>query len=152
MMPTAVHRSIRLFIVLCDDHLLGPCHGSGEQGQSRHRGISVISQGHLGCHQVGQLDLRQSLLGQVLADPGLQGARSILHRASAKRAVGISKHRKAALNADVHCAKSAGLDYFIFGYYLESSAWGRDQSTPWRSIAPWRILFACPTSSASNTR
>ena len=32
----------------------------------------------------------------------------------------------AALDADVHYARSAGLDYFIFGYYLESSSWGRD--------------------------
>lgn len=32
---------------------------------------------------------------------------------------------RAVLDADVHYARSAGIDYFLFGYYLESDAWGR---------------------------
>ncbi|HET6374963.1 MAG TPA: hypothetical protein VFF88_02850, partial [Methylocella sp.] len=32
------------------------------------------------------------------------------------------------LNADVHYAKAAGIDYFIFGYYLDTGSWRRDKA------------------------
>src|SRR5215469_3627390 len=31
-------------------------------------------------------------------------------------------------DADVHYARAAGIDYFIFGYYLATASWGRDPS------------------------
>ena len=32
------------------------------------------------------------------------------------------------MDADVHYARAAGIDYFIFGYYLATASWGRDPS------------------------
>lgn len=32
------------------------------------------------------------------------------------------------LNADVHYAKAAGIDYFIFGYYPDTGSWRRDKA------------------------
>ncbi|HET6377163.1 MAG TPA: hypothetical protein VFG05_02470 [Methylocella sp.] len=32
------------------------------------------------------------------------------------------------LTADVHYAKAAGIDYFIFGYYLDTGSWRRDKT------------------------
>jgi hypothetical protein len=64
--------------------------------------------------------------GQILADPGLRERIPYYAERLANGNLGFPGNTERALNADVHYAKAAGLDYFIFGYYLESSAWGRD--------------------------
>lgn len=66
--------------------------------------------------------------GQVLADPGLRDRVPYYTERLPNGHLGFPGNTERALNADVHYAKAAGLDYFIFGYYLESAAWGRDAS------------------------
>ncbi len=75
--------------------------------------------------------------GQVLADPGLRARVPYYAERLPNGNLGFPGNTERALNADVHYAKAAGLDYFIFGYYLESAAWGRD---PNRAVALNRAL------------
>jgi hypothetical protein len=75
--------------------------------------------------------------GQVLADPGLRARVPYYTERLPNGHLGFPGNTERALNADVHYAKAAGLDYFIFGYYLESAAWGRD---PHRAVALNRAL------------
>jgi hypothetical protein len=63
-----------------------------------------------------------------LADPGLRERVPYYTERLPNGKLGFPGNTERALDADVHYAKAAGLDYFIFGYYLESSAWGRDPS------------------------
>lgn len=75
--------------------------------------------------------------GQVLADPGLRERVPYYTQRLPNGNLGFPGNTERALNADVHYAKAAGLDYFIFGYYLESAAWERD---PGRAAALNRAL------------
>jgi hypothetical protein len=64
--------------------------------------------------------------GQVLADPGLRERAPYYTERLPNGNLGFPGNTERALDADVHYAKAAGLDYFIFGYYLESASWGRN--------------------------
>jgi len=66
-----------------------------------------------------------SSYGQVLDDPGLRDRIPYYALRLSDGKLGFPGDSETVLDADVHYARSAGLDYFIFGYYLESSAWGR---------------------------
>src|SRR5215467_7465204 len=67
--------------------------------------------------------------GQVLADPGLRERVPYYTERLPNGNLGFPGNTERALDADVHYAKAAGLDYFIFGYYLESASWGRDPNS-----------------------
>ncbi|WP_424630926.1 hypothetical protein [Bradyrhizobium sp. SYSU BS000235] len=67
--------------------------------------------------------------GQVLADPGLRERVPYYTERLPNGHLGFPGNTERALNADVHYAKAAGLDYFIFGYYLESASWGRNPNS-----------------------
>jgi hypothetical protein len=41
--------------------------------------------------------------------------------------LGFPGDMRNALSADVEYARAAGIDYFIFGYYLETGTWGRNR-------------------------
>ena len=75
--------------------------------------------------------------GHVLADPRLRERVPYYTERLPNGHLGFPGNTERVLNADVHYAKAAGLDYFIFGYYLESAAWGRD---PGRAVALNRAL------------
>lgn len=70
-----------------------------------------------------------SSYGQVLADPGLRERIPYYAERLLNGNLGFPGNTERALDADVHYAKAAGLDYFIFGYYLESASWGRDPNS-----------------------
>ncbi|MCW2274662.1 hypothetical protein GJ654_11500 [Rhodoblastus acidophilus] len=48
------------------------------------------------------------------------------------------------LEADVHYARAAGIDYFIFGYYLDSGSWGRDANNARALDRAYRAYLALP--------
>jgi hypothetical protein len=48
------------------------------------------------------------------------------------------------LQADVIYANAAGIDYFIFGYYLETKSWGRDLQAATRLNSAYRSYQSLP--------
>lgn len=136
MMPTDVHRSIRLFIVLATAVFSFPVMAQVSKGNPATPASASSAKVTLGAIRWDNWSL-DSPYGQVLADPGLRERAPYYTERLPNGQLGFPGNTERTLNADVHYAKSAGLDYFIFGYYLESSAWGRD---PKRAVALNRAM------------
>ncbi|MGY4256839.1 hypothetical protein ACVI1L_003907 [Bradyrhizobium sp. USDA 4516] len=146
MMWTARHCSIRLLVVLATAVSSLPAMAQVSKGSpsavapaapaAPTAAPASSSKVSLGAIRWDNWSL-DSPYGQVLADPGLRARAPYYTERLPNGNLGFPGNTERALNADVHYAKSAGLDYFIFGYYLESSSWGRDPS---RAVALNRAL------------
>jgi hypothetical protein len=66
--------------------------------------------------------------GEVLADPALRARIPYFAMRLPNGKLAFPGDFAHVLQADVHYARAGGLDYFIFGYYLETGAWGRDKA------------------------
>jgi hypothetical protein len=64
--------------------------------------------------------------GDVIADPALVDRIPYYAWRRPDGSLGFPGDMKNVLSADVEYARGAGIDYFIFGYYLETGAWHRD--------------------------
>lgn len=135
-MWTASHRSIRLFIVLATIVSSLPAAAQVSKSSPSTATSASSTKVKLGAIRWDNWSL-DSPYGQVLADPGLRDRIPYYAERLPDGHLGFPGNTERTLAADVHYAKAAGLDYFIFGYYLESSAWGRD---PHRAVALNRAL------------
>jgi hypothetical protein len=136
MMWTAPYRSIRLLIVLATLGSLVPATAQVSKSSPSAAAAAPSAKVTLGAIRWDNWSL-DSPYGQVLADPGLRDRVPYYTERLPDGNLGFPGNTERALNADVHYAKAAGLDYFIFGYYLESASWGRD---PGRAVALNRAL------------
>jgi hypothetical protein len=75
----------------------------------------------------------------ALADPSARDRVPYFAARLADGSLGVAGDSPRVLDADVHYARAAGIDYFIFGYYIETASWGR---TPAKAIALNRALEA----------
>jgi hypothetical protein len=127
MMWTARYWSIRLFILLATVVSSLPAAAQVSKSSPPAATLASSTKVTLGAIRWDNWSL-DSPYGQVLADPGLRERVPYYTERLPNGKLGFPGNSERALNADVHYAKAAGLDYFIFGYYLESAAWGRDPS------------------------
>ena len=128
MMWTAPYWAIRLFVVLATAASALPAAAQQVDKSSPSASATASStKVTLGAIRWDNWSL-DSPYGQVLADPGLRERVPYYTERLPDGNLGFPGNTERVLNADVHYAKAAGLDYFIFGYYLESAAWGRDPS------------------------
>lgn len=64
-------------------------------------------------------------VGDAIADPAYVNRIPYYAWRRPDRSLGFPGDMKNALSADVEYARAAGIDYFIFGYYLQTGSWGR---------------------------
>jgi hypothetical protein len=69
-----------------------------------------------------------SSAGQVILDPPLRGRIPYFVWRDSIGKLALPGDFEVVLHADVEYARAAGIDYFIFGYYLETGSWGRSTS------------------------
>jgi hypothetical protein len=136
MMWTAPYWSIRLLIVLATVVSSFPATAQVSKSSPSAAAPASSTKVTLGAIRWDNWSL-DSPYGQVLADPGLRERAPYYTERLPNGNLGFPGNTERALNADLHYAKAAGLDYFIFGYYLESASWGRDPS---RAVALNRAL------------
>lgn len=66
--------------------------------------------------------------GEVLDDPALTNRIPYFAIRGPDKKLVFPGNLEHVLSADIHYAKAAGIDYFIFGYYLDTGSWGRDKA------------------------